>query len=952
MQGKVAETTFPHDRSEKMSPFEGRFAPTCHARGRARTHERAKIVGGAIALLGIVLFAALPTEAKEKRPAKTKSKPVAAPFETRQLSNGLTVLLSPSKAHPVIAASAFVTTGGRTEDEYYQGSLHYIEHLVYKGNTPRFKPTEFRKKVAVLGREAGGWTWDDEINFGFESPKENFAEALDIFHEALHDLKFEEQWFEDEKRVVLQEMQQGLEEPGSLIYESWDALAFDVHPYGRSVIGTEKAILGLKMKPTEQYYRDRFTPNHMILSIAGDFEPAEMMTLLEKEWGANARGPESFELGLREGETLGPRRRAEFMKQATSAMVLSGVVTPGGADENTPALLFLAELLNHPTYGLPQYLQTQSLWVAHVGASHYAMRDAGNFRIFARMDPEKEPAVEQFIHDFVLGFDATKVPREAFETTRGLLLASEARARETAADRAERLGFLASRHGVDGAQTLLDRIQKVTPAEVQAAKVKVLQSRRWITAAVFPEAFDLAKVTSAKVEPREVSPARIPLLEAAGALLPASEPPLQFNADSPVDGVAKFTFENGLRLLVRPTDASSLVAISSRMLGGQILEPEGQEGINRFVSETGLRSTRRWNDETFQLLLGSLGATASAHISVGSRANTSRNVDYRDAAAHHYTGLASQWKELLACLKESMFFPAFDSTEVERARTSLLTEVRAIEEDQLELIKQDFYNRAYAGHPYGRPTVGTEASLKSLGPADLARFHAEHWQPAQCVISIVGNVVPEDVASWVASRWADLPRAGTPRANAPAAVRFKAPAKPVTVKRGKDYWTVNWGKPGASFEDPAWMTSTVLSQIAGNDHFYKYVYGEGVSYRSWIRFWPNLHSGTWILENDVKRERFDEILRKFEEDLKRYVSSGFTETEYRDAVQRLVNSKILDAQTNSLLAWDLAVTEGNGVGFERTTKIVDHLRAVKFDEVQALARTTFPVNTLLRLNQK
>ncbi|HET9887419.1 MAG TPA: pitrilysin family protein, partial [bacterium] len=349
----------------------------------------------------------------------------APPFRVVTLSNGLTVLLSPSSAHPVIALSAYVTTGGRTEDEHYQGSLHYIEHLVYKGGTPNLPPTEFRKKLSILGREAGGWTWDDEINFGFEAPKENFAQALGVFHEGLHDLKFEKQWFEDEKRVVLQEMHQGLEDPRNVLEETWDAEAFDAHPYGRPVIGTEEAILSLDMNATEHYYRERFTPNHMMVSVAGDFEEAAMLKLLEEAWGKSAKGPDSFELGIVEPEQRGPRRRIEYLPEATSAMVLQGFVTKGGADADTPAMQLLAELMNHPSFGLPQFLQQQEIWVSDVSAYHGAMKDFGTFKVYARVDPTKEAAVESFIEKFLYDFDARSLPKEAFETTRRVVIASE-----------------------------------------------------------------------------------------------------------------------------------------------------------------------------------------------------------------------------------------------------------------------------------------------------------------------------------------------------------------------------------------------------------------------------------------------------------------------------------------------------------------------------------------------
>jgi len=225
-----------------------------------------------------------------------------APFEAHVLDNGLTVLLSRSDAHPVVAVSCFVTTGGRTEDEYYQGSLHYIEHLVFKGGTPNLEPTQFRKRMSLLGRESGGWTWDDEINFGFEVPKQNFREALGVFREALLDLQFEKQWFEDGKRVVLQEMTRGREQPDQLVWESWAEMAYQAHPYRRSVIGTEKAILELDMDKTYRYYKDRFTPNHMILSVSGDFDVPQMLHAIDEEFGLLEKGPDSFELGVAEAE--------------------------------------------------------------------------------------------------------------------------------------------------------------------------------------------------------------------------------------------------------------------------------------------------------------------------------------------------------------------------------------------------------------------------------------------------------------------------------------------------------------------------------------------------------------------------------------------------------------------------------------------------------------------------
>jgi zinc protease len=895
-------------------------------------------------LAALIALAAAPAAADE-----------APPFRTETLDNGLLVLLAPTSANPVIALQAYVTTGGRTEDEYFQGSLHYIEHLVFKGGTPSLPPTEYRKKMALLGRESGGWTWHDEINFGFEVPKEAFDEALTTFKEALLDLQFEEEWFEAEKEVVIQELTRGMEEPGDLIFHNWHELAFQVHPYRRPVIGSEKAIRELDMSVTEAYYRERFTPNHMILSVAGDFEPDAMMAKIAEAWGALEPGPASFELGLEEPEQKGPRSRTDFLPQATDSRVLIGFVTPGGLHEDTAALEMLAELADDRSFGLPQFLEEQEKWVVSVDAEHYAMRDYGAFYVSARTDPMKARAVTDFITAFLMEFDVTQLPETVFEETRRAMLFDEANRRDSAAGRAGRLGFLTSRRGADAAAQLLDAYRTLTPQDVQAAKERWIGERRTVTATIHPDDHDPALASGVPVTPgAPFAPPPVDL-NVAGALRPAEGDRLEYVRTDEGDGVHLYTFGNGMRLVVRPTDASDLLAVSGRVLGGQWVEPEGQAGINRAVAELGMRGTRRWNSEGFTRLRVARSIRAGAHAPSRSRANTSRNQDYRDAAGHHYLGLVGEWPTMLACLKETLFFPTFDPTEVAKLREDLLTEIRGLPEDNLEFIKQEFYVRAYPGHPYGRPTVGTEESVGNLETADLQEFHAAHWTPARTVVSVVGDVDPDQVAEWIASRWADLPDdAAEPWTVDVSAhpVAWDAPAETQVLALGKDYWTVNWGRPGAGAASDRLLTSIVLGRMAGNDHFYKYVYGEGVSYRSWINFWENLGAGTWILENDVKRDRFDEILAMFDEDLARYASQGFAPDEFDDAVQRLVNAHVLDQQDNRLTAWKLAVAVGDGLGFRSHTQRPEALGAVTFAQVQELAKDVFAPEEVLRLVQQ
>jgi zinc protease len=370
------------------------------------------------------------------------------------------------------------------------------------------------------------------------------------------------------------------------------------------------------------------------------------------------------------------------------------------------------------------------------------------------------------------------------------------------------------------------------------------------------------------------------------------------------------------------------------------------------LAELGMRRTRRWDSEGFSRLQGSLSLSASAHAPSGSRANTSRNVDYRDAAGHHVQGLVDQWPEALALLKETLYFVDFDPGEVEKVRLDLLSEIRTLPENNLEYIKQEFYRRVYSGHPYGRPTVGTEESIAKISAADLSAFHAAQWTPNRTVVTLVGDVDPGEVAGWISTHWSDLPSTKADPIRPTEVDEWKPSTSRQVLALGKDQWTVNWGRPGASFGDEDEMASRVLSRMAGNDHFYKYVYGEGVSYRSWVNFWSHLGPGAWILENDVQRERFDDVLDLFDEDLVRYRAMGFDAEEFERAKKRLLNGFVLGAQSNGTLAWNLAVSEGNGVGYETYLSTPDQVDGVTLEELTALAKKIFDPTGILRLQQQ
>src|SRR3989441_11825447 len=72
-----------------------------------------------------------------------------------------------------------------------------------------------------------------------------------------------------EKRVVLEEMRLGEDNPRRHLSLRLYELLFDGHPYGRPVIGTREIIQGLSRETLVAFYRRHYVPESFVLVVVG-----------------------------------------------------------------------------------------------------------------------------------------------------------------------------------------------------------------------------------------------------------------------------------------------------------------------------------------------------------------------------------------------------------------------------------------------------------------------------------------------------------------------------------------------------------------------------------------------------------------------------------------------------------------------------------------------------------
>jgi len=206
-----------------------------------------------------------------------------------QLANGLKVLLFPDPSKQTITVNITYLVGSRHEGYGETGMSHLLEHMVFKGTKEKHK--DVAKEISDHGAQFNGTTWLDRTNYfeTFASTDENLDWALDMEADRMINSRIAKSELETEMTVVRNEFEMGENDPGSILMERVVSSAFLWHNYGNSTIGARSDIEKVPIENLQAYYRKFYQPDNAVLLVAGKFDQAKTLKLINEKFGSIPR---------------------------------------------------------------------------------------------------------------------------------------------------------------------------------------------------------------------------------------------------------------------------------------------------------------------------------------------------------------------------------------------------------------------------------------------------------------------------------------------------------------------------------------------------------------------------------------------------------------------------------------------------------------------------------------
>ncbi|MBI4866983.1 MAG: insulinase family protein [Candidatus Wallbacteria bacterium] len=130
-----------------------------------------------------------------------------------------------------------------------------------------------------------------------------------------------------ERDVVMEERRRSYDSrPGGTLYEQFVGAAFLAHPYNVPTIGWMSEIEFLSLENTEKFRRIFYAPNNTIAAVVGDIDPAQVIAMAQRYFGALPPQELPRPLSIVEPEQKGEKRvQVEF---DASPQVLIGYHKP------------------------------------------------------------------------------------------------------------------------------------------------------------------------------------------------------------------------------------------------------------------------------------------------------------------------------------------------------------------------------------------------------------------------------------------------------------------------------------------------------------------------------------------------------------------------------------------------------------------------------------------------
>jgi len=695
--------------------------------------------------------------------ARAGSRAGKLPPSTRLvLENGFEVILIPNRGAPLVTSVVVVRAGSLRETPETSGLSHMLEHLLFNG-TARRTQEQIYDEQDRYGIINNAHTAATHTAFFVMSTRAECHRALDLQADMLFGSTIPEEKLAKEREIIVNEIAKDRTRDDTKMSEMYAARLYGPGPAALPVIGTPETVRGIGREAILAYYHAWYVPDNMTAVIMGDFDTTEMEQLARRVFGQAPPGllppPSAGQVSATAAGRVNAARTS-----GSSRMLWLGAPAPGMGQETYPAAFMLASLVGEDLVDAANArlaaAEAEGSFL-EAGVDIDAFGGFGSFQVRAKIDSKLawDKAIDT-LRDEVTG-------RLAAGGWKGADL-DRIRLNEKAQTMRlwekphyfglDRAPYIAA-GGWDLARDFTRNLGYIEPGDLKDLARPIARPDRWAVFAVGPDApsdtpheapaAPQAAATGDRAQQRPTPASRSLVArweKRTPSAPPAGLPPALAPSPPAAAGAvtARFSLDNGLSVILDVSDDSRVFAAHALIRNRSAAEPAGKEGIAELLHRLAGEGTRAHPGarlaDRLRAIGGSLKVADDPYIPYDDIYLSPEYSYIRLEALDEFA------EEAIGLLGEILSEPDLPSDADDRRFVSA-REALAARAAQADASPRDRSRLLLAaglwgeGHPFAKPIFGTEASVRSITPADLEAFRRVYFSPRNIIVGI-GTSIP------------------------------------------------------------------------------------------------------------------------------------------------------------------------------------------------------------------
>lgn len=418
-----------------------------------------------------------------------------------QLDNGMRVIVKEDHRAPTVVHMVWYKAGSIDEVNGKTGVAHVLEHMMFKG-TKNLQPGEFSKRVAALGGRENAFTSKDYTAYFQQIEKSHLAQVMALEAERMANLQIVPEEFAKEIQVVIEERRLRTDDQSrAIVYEQLIANALASSPYRNPIIGWLDDLNNMTYQDAQEWYQKWYAPNNAVLVVAGDVNPLEVLRLAKTYYGGLSPKVLPVRKPQQEIAQLGQKRISVKAPADNTDITLAWKVPKLENDQidnrEIYALAVLSAILDgYPSARLNRLLVKQKR-IANSIDSSYGMNGRGPQLFMISATPVKGKKVEILEKEIKSVLDEVRkkgVTEHELALVKSQIKAAKIYKRDSIFGQAMEIGS-SEMEGTSwkNLDRVLDNLQKVSSADIQAVIEKYLIDDRMTVAVLDPVPIDSTK---------------------------------------------------------------------------------------------------------------------------------------------------------------------------------------------------------------------------------------------------------------------------------------------------------------------------------------------------------------------------------------------------------------------------------------------------------------------------